>query len=141
MRFMSVAPVAPSAPAIFTSDGSGRGQASVLNQDSSANGASNPAARGSVIHIFATGLGLTIPAGATGEINRDAFRKPVLPVAIKIGGIDAAVQTVGPVLNQVAGLYQLDVLLPQNVTPGLAVPVVLTAGSGRSVDGVTLTVK
>jgi len=44
-------------PGIFTPDGSGRGQAAVLNHDWSLNSSSNPEARGNYIHIYATGLG------------------------------------------------------------------------------------
>ncbi len=42
-------PVALSAPGVFTVGSAGVGQAAALNQDGSPNGASNPAARGSVI--------------------------------------------------------------------------------------------
>lgn len=51
--------VAPSSPAIFTLDGTGLGQAAVLNQDSLVNGPSAPAAADSVIRIFGTGAGAT----------------------------------------------------------------------------------
>ena len=56
-------PVAGSAPGIFTIDGSGRGRAAVLNQDNTLNLPSNPADRGSVVQIFATGEGSTEPPG------------------------------------------------------------------------------
>ena len=48
-------PVVASAPAIFTADGSGVGQASAFNEDSSPNSDSNPAGRGSLVRIRATG--------------------------------------------------------------------------------------
>ncbi len=54
-------PVAPASPAIFTLDASGAGQAAALNQDSSVNSPSNPAARGTVAVLFATGAGQTDP--------------------------------------------------------------------------------
>ena len=56
-------PVAASAPGVFTIGATGLGQAAVLNQDSSVNSASNPAPRGSVIQIYATGEGQNVPAG------------------------------------------------------------------------------
>jgi len=52
-------PVAASAPGIFTIAGDGVGAGAVLNQDNSVNSASNPAAIGSVIQIYATGEGQT----------------------------------------------------------------------------------
>ena len=87
--------VTATAPAILTASGSGTGQGAVLNQDNSVNGGSNPAARGSVIQVFATGEGQTVPPGVTGSITESNPRTPVLPVKLTIGGIDAAVQYAG----------------------------------------------
>ena len=58
------APVASSAPAVFALS-EGTGQGAILNQDNRANSASNPAAVGSVLQVFATGLGQTKPPGWT----------------------------------------------------------------------------
>jgi uncharacterized protein (TIGR03437 family) len=44
-------------PGIFTLDGSGSGAAAALNENGSVNSAANPANRGSIIILFATGLG------------------------------------------------------------------------------------
>jgi photosystem II stability/assembly factor-like uncharacterized protein len=49
---------APAAPAFFTQDSSGIGQALAFNADGSQNGPGNPAARGSAIEIVANGLGV-----------------------------------------------------------------------------------
>ena len=59
--------VAPAAPGIFTAVPGGSGPGAVLNEDFSPNSAQNPAAVGSVIQIFATGLGATDPSLATGQ--------------------------------------------------------------------------
>jgi len=61
-------PVAPSSPALFTLDSSGRGAGAVLNQDYSVNTPANPAAIGSVIMLFATGEGQTSPQVPDGKI-------------------------------------------------------------------------
>src|ERR1035438_797497 len=61
-------PVAPSAPGIFTLASNGLGPAAVLNQDNSVNSAANPAPRGSIVQIFATGEGETSPHGVTGSV-------------------------------------------------------------------------
>ena len=50
-------PVAASAPALYTSDGSGVGQSAIYNEDGSPNSAENPAARGSIVTILANALG------------------------------------------------------------------------------------
>ena len=44
--------VGRSAPAIFTTDASGRGQAAILNRNYSVNGSSFPAEKGSVVTVY-----------------------------------------------------------------------------------------
>jgi uncharacterized protein (TIGR03437 family) len=133
--------VTATAPAILTLSGSGAGQGSVLNQDNSVNGASNPAARGSVIQIFATGEGQTLPAGVTGSITQSDTKVPALPVTVTIGGIDATVQYACSAPGAVAGLLQVNATVPAGVTPGAAVPISLAVGGVRSPDGVTVAVQ
>jgi uncharacterized protein (TIGR03437 family) len=59
-----VMPVAAAVPGIFTFDGSGHGQAAVINQDGTLNSISNPAPIGTVITFYACGAGLMTPAVA-----------------------------------------------------------------------------
>lgn len=54
-------PVAQAAPALFSADGTGAGPGSIFNEDGSFNSALNPAARGSVVSLYATGVGNTAP--------------------------------------------------------------------------------
>ena len=49
-------PVVTVQPGIFTPDSSGVGGGSILNEDYSVNSTENPAARGGVVMVFATGL-------------------------------------------------------------------------------------
>jgi hypothetical protein len=51
-------PVVAAAPGIFTVDLTGAGQAVVLNQDGTLNSSTNPAARGSVLTLWVTGMGI-----------------------------------------------------------------------------------
>jgi uncharacterized protein (TIGR03437 family) len=125
------APVVDAAPGIFRF---------VLNQDDSVNSLSNPAARGSIIQIFATGQGITSPPGVTGSVTDGSPPTPVLPVGVTIGGIDAPVQSAGSVQDAVAGLFQATVLVPQSLPPSLSVPIVLTVGSASSQDSVSIAV-
>lgn len=69
-------PVAVAAPGIFAANSSGTGQGAILNQDSTANSASNPAGRNTIIQIFATGEGQTDPPGVDGEIASSVLPKP-----------------------------------------------------------------
>jgi len=134
-------PVAPSVPGIFTLDASGVGRGAVLNQDSTVNDVSHRAARGSVIQIYATGEGDTSPPGVTGSVTHGDLKKPVLPVTVTIGKFDAVVQYAGSAPEAVAGLFQVNAVVPQGVMPGPAVPITVTIGSARSQDGVTIAVQ
>lgn len=134
-------PVVPSAPAIFTLDATGLGRAAVGNADYSVNDPLNPAARGTYVSIYATGEGQTSPPGVTGSVIGSDLKIPVLRVTATIGGVDAPVQYDGSAGNSVAGLLQVNVLVPQGVTPGPAVPVSITIGGVKSQDGVTIAVK
>jgi uncharacterized protein (TIGR03437 family) len=113
----------------------------VLNQDSSANSPTNPATLGSVIQIYATGAGLTSPAGVTGAIAQGSLERPILPVAVTIGGVDAKVVYAGSAPGSVSGLFQVNAEVPPRVTPGENVPIVLTVGSAHSQERVTVAVQ
>jgi uncharacterized protein (TIGR03437 family) len=73
-------PVVQSAPAVFTVDGV---YASALNQDGTINSADNPAAPGSIVSIFATGLGAISPAQADGSLVGLPLPNNVLPVGVE----------------------------------------------------------
>jgi len=134
-------PVAASVPAIFTLDATDTGQAAVVNQDNSINGAASPALRGSVISIYSTGEGQTSPAGVTGSVSLSTSAKPLLPVTVKIGGIDAVVQYAGSTPGLVAGLLQVNAVVPSLIASGASVPVTVSVGGVSSQGGVTIAVK
>jgi uncharacterized protein (TIGR03437 family) len=133
-------PVVAAAPGIFTVDATGTGQGAILNQDGTVNGAANPAARGSVISIYATGEGQTSPAGITGSVTGSNVKTPLLPVTVTIGGIGATVQYAGSAPGSVAGLLQVNAVVPAGVSPGSAIPVVVNVGGISSQGGVTIAV-
>ena len=60
--------------------------ARLLNQDNSVNSASNPAGVGTVIQIFATGGGQTMPPSVTGTLAANSLDTTVLPVTVTVGG-------------------------------------------------------
>jgi len=133
-------PVAASAPGIFTADSSGRGQGAILNQDGGLNSAANPAARGSVVQIFATGEGETYPPGVDGKPAAEPLPKPLLPVSVSIGGLHADVLYAGGAPGLIAGVFQVNVRVPAALAAGPQ-PVVLTVGAASSQPGVTVSVK
>jgi uncharacterized protein (TIGR03437 family) len=127
--------VSETAPGIFTIDATGNGQGAVLNQDNSVNGPSNPAARGSIIVIYATGEGQVIPAGTDGQvITATNLRRPFATVTVRIGGQNAEVLYAGSAPGLVSGALQVNARVPANLTvAGTAnVPVELIIGNGTS---------
>jgi uncharacterized protein (TIGR03437 family) len=135
-------PVTPAAPSIFTVDMSGTGQAAVINQDGlTVNSAAAPAARGSIISIFATGEGQTQPGGTDGLLAAGpALPKPVLPVQAWIDGTPAQVQYAGAAPGQVAGLMQVNLRIPDQASTG-NVSLVIQVGAAQSQPGMTIAVK
>jgi uncharacterized protein (TIGR03437 family) len=133
--------VVDTTPAIFTLDGSGKGQAAIINQDGSSNSASEPAARGSVISIFGTGEGQTMPAGQDGRIIATDIRTPIAPVSVTIGGVPVQVVYSGSVPGQVSGMFQVNAFLPPDLVTGNQLPIELMVGSASSPAGVTIAVR
>jgi len=134
-------PVQAATPAIFSLDASGVGPGAILNQDTSINTSGNPAARLSVIALYCTGGGVTTPASADGSVTAGAsFLLAQAPV-VTIGGVNAAVKYAGAAPGAVAGLTQINVEVPATVTPGIALPVVVTSGRFSSTGAVTVAVK
>jgi uncharacterized protein (TIGR03437 family) len=133
--------VARVAPGIFTLNKSGSGQGAIVNQDGTVNGPDNPAPRGSVVSIYGTGEGQTVPPGIDGSLAASTdLRHPVLPVTASIGGQNADVAYAGSVGDQISGLFQANVLVPLSITTGGAVPLMLTI-AGSSSQTVTMVVQ
>jgi uncharacterized protein (TIGR03437 family) len=133
-------PVSGALPGIFTTDASGKGQAAVLNQDGSFNSASNPAAQGSVVTFFVTGAGATSPKISDGKLAVAPYPVPAQPVSVTIGGQLADMQYAGGAPGEVAGLTQVNAVIPANTAPGI-VPVSVSVGGVVSAAGVTVAVK
>lgn len=69
--------VAPTAPGIFTANGSGVGPGAIFNQDGmTVNGPSHPQSRGGYVTVFATGEGQTSPPGVSGAVTTVAVTPP-----------------------------------------------------------------
>jgi uncharacterized protein (TIGR03118 family) len=131
-------PVVASAPGIFTSAENGSGEVVAFNQDSTINSTTNAAARGTAVEFFATGDGVEDPASVDGVVNGDFIHAPVLPVSATIGGQTAQVLFYGSAPGLLAGVLQVEVVVPTAAGTG-AQPVVLTVGTASS-TGQTATV-
>jgi uncharacterized protein (TIGR03437 family) len=136
-------PVAAAAPSIFTANGSGVGQAAAVNNvDSTLNSAANPVKVGGYIQLYATGEGQTSPAGMDGVLAPLTLPlpAPLLAVTATVGGQNATVVYAGAAPGAVAGLMQVDVLIPAGVPTGSQVPVVLQVGTAATGAGVSIAV-
>jgi uncharacterized protein (TIGR03437 family) len=132
--------ISATAPGIFTANASGTGQASVFNQDNTVNSANNPAARGSVVTLWATGEGATDPPGVDGRPAVDVLPKPVAPISVNIGGFPATVQYAGAAPGYMPGVLQINAQVPAEVQSG-NLPVQINIGGVSSQAYVTLAVR
>ncbi|MBZ5610477.1 MAG: hypothetical protein LAP38_19625 [Acidobacteriia bacterium] len=136
--------IVPTAPAIFSLSQGGSGQGAILNQDFSVNGDAKPAAKGSIVQIFATGEGSLVPAGATGCITGAVppFAAPVAkPVTVTIGGQSADISYAGEAPTLVCGALQVNAKVPANIGSGPQ-SMVLTVGTNTNTgQSITVTVQ
>jgi uncharacterized protein (TIGR03437 family) len=106
--------VQAAAPGLFVLSG---GHAAVLNEDSSVNAPGQPAAAGTVISAFLTGLGAVKPPVQTGaQVSISPLSTVSTAVTATIGGSSAQVQFAGLAPGFV-GLYQVNVVVSQ-MAPG-----------------------
>jgi uncharacterized protein (TIGR03437 family) len=140
-------PVVSAAPGIFTWNllygvrGMGLDRAFVYNEDGKQNSPRDPASRGSVIVLYATGAGQTDPAGVDGQLAGEVLPKPLLPVSVRIGGEQAEVLYAGGAPGFVSGLMELHVRVPGTAAKADAAPIELTVGSASSQPGLAVSVK
>ena len=127
-------PVVISAPGIFTTTQTGKGQAAAINQNGVLNNAQSPAAAGQVVSLYVTGLGPYNAAGA------DGLQHMALPIQAFLGGTQATVQYAGNAPGYTSGLQQVNIVVPAGVG-GLATALTLTAGGVSSQPGVTLAIQ
>ena len=133
--------VAAAAPAIFTVDGSGHGQGAILDQDTSVNSDLNPADRGSIVVLYASGAGQMAPDSEDGAITATDPAQPVAPVSVLVDGQDTEVIYAGAAPGLVAGILQVDFRVPPQVRTGAAIGILLKVGRFTSQPGVTLAIR
>lgn len=134
--------ITSTAPGIFAQTQNGSGQGSILNEDSTVNGANNPAARGSVIQIYGTGEGAITPTGVTGSVTPSVppFPKINGPVTVTIGGVPATVLYAGEAPSLVSGVLQVNAIVPAGIGTGNQ-PVVVSVGGINSPNVITAAIK
>jgi uncharacterized protein (TIGR03437 family) len=132
--------VTTAAPAIFTLNNSGTGQAIAIFQNGALNGSDRPAAAGTFVTLYSTGAGQTNPPGQDGLPGAVPLPLPVLQVTGTIGGKAATVQYAGGAQGIVAGVMQVNLEIPSGLTAGPQ-PVLLQVGGVPTQSGVTIVVQ
>src|SRR5262249_25026851 len=111
--------MAPAAPGIFTVNASGTGDGGILHANNTLVNTQNPARAGETVVIYATGLGASTPAFATGAVANQS-NTSAMAIAVTIGGRDAAVVFHGRTQGFV-GLDQINVTVPSGVSGNVQV--------------------
>jgi uncharacterized protein (TIGR03437 family) len=125
--------VVDTSPAIFSATQTGNGQGAILNANNTPNSSANPAAKGSVVQIYATGEGALVPAVQTGSFTPSTppFSKPIGNVTVSIGGVPATIQYAGEAPTLVSGVLQVNAVIPSSIGSGPQ-QVVLSVGNGTN---------
>jgi len=134
-------------PGVFTYDPFGSGQAKVINQDGSLNGdgtssivSTKPAAAGTVIQVFASGLGPVTPPIPDGTPPPTSpLSTLTLQYSATISGQAATVTWAGAAPGQ-PGLYQMNIRIPPR-TPSGPARLVLSVDGNTSQAGVTIQIQ
>jgi uncharacterized protein (TIGR03437 family) len=102
----------------------------IANADGSANSPSNPAALGSTVALYVTGLGQTNPPGVDGSITRDPGVRPLKQPSISAFSIPQVPSFFGAAPGEVAGITQINLGV---VDPGASnnLPVYVGSAFGR----------
>ena len=147
-RVYAAGPVAMNtvSPAIFAGFTGAMRQAAVLNQDNSINSATNAAARGSVITIYATGQGYLPNAPPDGSPPPSLVETPTKPTvflnACDVNDAACTQENFDHILfsglsPQFPGVWQINVRIPQNTGVGPQVILALIVNSVSSFDAAT----
>ena len=134
------------APAIFTANSSGTGNAAAFQADAvtgelAFNSDKTPAVKGNIVVFYATGAGLPLPLRSSGFVATEASLSPIARVSVIFGDVPAVVQYAGAAPGLITGIVQINAVVPDDTPTGKAVPITLKIGDAASQPGVTLNVK
>jgi uncharacterized protein (TIGR03437 family) len=150
--------LAPASPAIFTANQNGSGQAVVVFANTTTivgpvkSGTDwRPAKTGDTITIYMNGLGAVTPPVNGGwnscdqsicapDFSNLTLRNTTVRPVVKIGGVTAPDNLIlfSGLTPAFAGLYQINVTIPDGITPSGQVPVVIQMGSTSSPANVSI---
>ena len=133
--------LASASPAMFTSNASGGGQIVAYNvADGTVNSSTNAVARGQYIVLYGTGVGPVPNAPADGAAPTGPISAPSKPLVV-IGTSATALPDENISYSGLApglvGVWQLNVLIPQNAQTGSSVSIRIFQNSIPSIDSTT----
>jgi len=133
-------PIAAAAPALFTTDFSGKGQVAAINEGNPAtiNSAAHPANAGQFVELYATGGGPTSPASQDAAIATGPYNL-TQTTNVTIGGKTAVVAYAGSAPGSPNGVVQINVQIPAGLPAGPAA-VLVQIGAATSPAGATIAV-
>lgn len=158
-------PINDTAPALFTADGSGSGQALVYGDASRLNSPDNPSATGTNISFQISGVGQYIstvqgfgpylPPGLQQDgqivlsngIYLYSITNPTYPVAltiplsVTIGGVNAYVFSLQPVLYKLWDVLEVKATVPNGVAPGQQSIVVKIGNNDNAAQNTTISIQ
>ncbi len=143
---------AAQAPGVFTVEGAGAGQGSIVFAGTAelaaprgyGEGSARPARAGDVLEIYATGLGALEPAPADGEAGGAAvLRHAAASVRVWLGSQPLAAEEVlfAGGAPSLVGVNVILARVPAGIAPNDALEVYLEVGGARSQPGVTIAVE
>ena len=92
----------------------------------------NPIHKGDTLDIYVSGMGQTSPIVDAGyPAPSDPLALPLVAPTVKLGNAALAVRSYSLTPGQV-GVYQIEVFVPDNVPPGLNMPLQINQGAGST---------
>jgi uncharacterized protein (TIGR03437 family) len=144
----SVFPVisASAAPGIFTTSGTGTGNAAAFQVDPvkgdfTLNSDKTPATKGSILVLYATGIAPIDPVPPDGFVALQPSPTSIPGVTVMLGDSVAEVLYAGFSPGLVTGITQINARVPETTPTGKAVPLVVRVNNVASQPGVTLNIK
>ena len=93
---------------------------------------SNPIHKGDTLTIYLDGMGQTLPiVDAGAPAPSDPIAVPLVAPTVKLGNTALTVRSYGLTPGQI-GVYQIEVFVPNNVSPGLNMPLQINQGTGST---------
>ncbi len=133
--FVSVANVSPG---IFILDFN-TGQGAILHANFSVVSSSNPARAGETLLVYGTGLGpLKIPVKSGDMAPSSPLAETLIVPRVTVGGLDAPV-TFSGLAPGFAGLYQVNIVVPNGLQPGNQSIEFFTGGVSSNIATVAVT--